>query len=116
MAPVFNITVGDGLVDLLRPACAAPDPTPPMLAILPSANKMLLKPTSGVGCDMHIAEFCTSFGLQPSILAKLEENAYDYVRNLHFITLDNLMEMGFKLREKAALQDAIERWSVPVIL
>ena len=87
-----------------------------MLAVPPSANKMLLKPTSGVGHDMPIAEFCTSFGLQPSILAKLEENAYDYAHNLHFITLDNLTEMGFKLGEKAALQDAVERWSVPVIL
>ena len=37
-------------------------------------------------------------------------------RNLRFITLDNLTEMGFKLGEKAALQDAIECWSVPVIL
>ena len=87
-----------------------------MLAVPPSANKMLLKPTSGVGRDMPIAEFCTSFRLQPSILAKLEENAYDYTHNLRFITLDNLTEMGFKLGEKAALQDAVECWSVPVIL
>ena len=116
MAPVFHITVGDGLVDLLCPAHAAPDPTPPMLAVPPSANKMLLKPTSSFGHDMPIAEFCTLFELQPSILAKLKENAYDYVCNLHLITLDNLTEMGFKPGEKAALQDAIERWSVPVIL
>ncbi|KIK01240.1 hypothetical protein K443DRAFT_7073 [Laccaria amethystina LaAM-08-1] len=84
-----------------------------MLAVPPSVNKMLLKPTSSVGHDMPIGEFCTSFGLQPSILAKLEDNAYDYARNLRFITLDNLTEMGFKLGEKAALQDAVERWSIP---
>jgi len=77
---------------------------------------MLLRTTSGIGPDMPIVEFCTSFGLQPSILAKLEENAYDYACNLHFITLDNLTEMGFKLGEKAALQDVVERWSVPLIL
>ena len=81
-----------------------------MLAVPPSANKMLLKPTSGVGCDMPIAEFCTLFGLQLSILVKLEENAHDYACNLCFIALDNLTEMGFKLGEKAALQDAVERW------
>jgi len=117
LAPVFNITVGDGLVDLLRPAHRAdPDPTPPTLAIPPPVNNMLLRTTSGIGPDMPIVEFCTSFSLQPSILVKLEENAYDYACNLRFITLDNLTEMGFKLGEKAALQDAIERWSVPLIL
>ena len=87
-----------------------------MLAVPPSANKMLLKPTSGVGRDMPIAKFCTLFGLQLSILAKLKENAYDYAHNLCFITFYNLTEMGFKLGEKAALQDAVERWSVLVIL
>jgi hypothetical protein len=74
---------------------------------------MLLGPARNLGPDMAIAQFCNSFGLQPTIQAKLEENAYDYARNLRFIALDDLKEMGFKLGEKAALQDAIERWSVP---
>jgi len=87
-----------------------------MLAVPPPVNNMLLRTTSGIGPDMPIVEFCTLFGLQPSILVKLEENAYDYACNLRFITLDNLTEMGFKLGEKAALQDAVEHWSVPLIL
>ena len=61
---------------------------------------------------MPIFEFCDSFGLQPSVLEKLEENAYDYAQNLCFITLNNLTEMGFKLGQRAALQDAVEHWSV----
>ena len=77
---------------------------------------MLLSSTHDVGLDMTISQFCETFGLQPSILGKLEENAYDFARNLRFITLDNLTDMGFKLGEKAALQDAVERWSVPHIV
>ncbi|KAF8968729.1 hypothetical protein BDZ97DRAFT_1755027 [Flammula alnicola] len=113
--PVFNISVGDGILDLFRPARAAvPDaPAPQMLAGPAHVNKMLLNPACDVGPDMPIAQFCDSFGLQRSVLEKLEENAYDFARNLRFITLDNLTEMSFKLGEKAALQDAVERWSVP---
>jgi hypothetical protein len=99
---------------LFRPArTAAPEvPAPQMLAGLSNVNKMLLNPTRNIGADMPIAEFCNSFGLQHTVLEKLVENAYDFARNLRFITLDNLTEMGFKLGEKAALQDAVERWSV----
>lgn len=123
-APVFNITVGDGLVDLFRPARApvldAPAvpaaPAPQTPAGPSSTNKMLLSPTCNIGRDMPISEFCNSFGLHPSVLEKLEENAYDFARNLRFITLDNLTEMGFKLGQRAALQDAVERWSVPRVV
>ena len=87
-----------------------------MLAGPPIANNMLLKPTSDIGPDMPISDFCTSFGLQASILEKLDSNAYDFARNLRFISLDNLTEMGFKLGERAALQDAVERWSIPRIV
>ncbi len=53
---------------------------------------------------------CNNYGLQLAVLQKLEENGYDYACN--FITLNNLTEMGFKLGEKAALQDAVERWAI----
>lgn len=119
-APVFNITVGDGLIDLFRPQAARAavlDAPAPQMPAGPSAiNKMLLNPTRNVGHDMPISEFCDFFGLQPSVLEKLEENAYDFARNLRFITLDNLTEMGFKLGQRAALQDAVERWSVPHVV
>jgi hypothetical protein len=92
---------------------AAPEvPAPQMLAGPLNMNKMLLNPTRDIGSDMPIANFCNSFGLQHTVLEKLAENAYDLARNLRFIKLDNLTEMGFKLGEKAALQDAVERWSI----
>ena len=73
---------------------------------------MLLNTALDIGTDMTIAQFCENYGLQPTIHKKLDENGYDHARNLRFITLDNLTEMGFKLGEKAALQDAVERWAV----
>jgi hypothetical protein len=118
-APVFNISVGDAVLDLLRPrpAQAIEHPMPPAaaLAIPSNQDKMLLGPARTLGLDMSIGQFCESFGLQASIRAKLEDNAYDCARNLRFITLNDLTEMGFKLGEKAALQDAVERWSVPQV-
>ncbi|KAF8815024.1 hypothetical protein BYT27DRAFT_7080856 [Phlegmacium glaucopus] len=113
-APVFNISVGNAVLDLLqpRPAIVA-HPEPPMLAIPSTQGKMLLDPARILGPDMPIGQFCDSFGLQPGIRAKLEANAYDYAQNLCFIALNDLTEMEFKLGEKAALQDAVERWSVP---
>jgi hypothetical protein len=110
-APVFNISVGEKVLDLFRPAATAATAVPDVP--IPPSNKMLLNPAYNVGPDMPISEFCNTFGLQASVLEKLEENAYDFARNLHFITLDNLTEMGFKFGQKAALQDAVERWSVP---
>ena len=115
-APIFNISVGDGVLDLFRPARVAapevPAAAPQIFTGHSNVNKMLLNPTRDIGADMPIAEFCISFGIQHTVLEKLVENAYDFARNLHFITLYNLTEMGFKLGEKAALQDAVERWSV----
>lgn len=117
-APIFNISVGDAVLDLLRPRPANaehPQAEPPALAVPSNQGKMLLGAARVLGPDMSINQFCESFGLQPSIRAKLEDNAYDYARNLRFITLNDLTEMGFKLGEKAALQDAVERWSVPQV-
>ena len=74
---------------------------------------MLLVQGRDVGPDMAISQFCETYGLQPMVRAKLEENEYDYARNLRFIALDDLTMMGFKFGEKAALMDAVERWSVP---
>jgi hypothetical protein len=117
-SPVFNISVGDAVLDLFRPRPAIVDhPEHPALAVPSNAGqgKMLLGPARALGLDMPIAQFCDFYGLQPSIREKLEENAYDFARNLRFIALNDLTEMGFKLGEKAALQDAIERWSVPPV-
>jgi hypothetical protein len=119
-APNINsIQFSDSTVDLIRsifrPAVLEPPvPTNTVVQAMPftETSSMLLNPIRNMGPDIPIAEFCESFGLQPSVLKKLEENAYDHARHLRYVTLDNLMEMGFKLGEKAALQDAVERWSV----
>jgi len=112
----------DGVVDIIHaliqhtvPDISAPAPrsqvTPASVSVQP-ASVMLLDPIFNVGPDMPITQFCTNYGLQPAIHQKLDENGYDYARNLGFITLENLAEMGFKLGEKAAIQDAVEQWAV----
>jgi hypothetical protein len=87
-----------------------------MPAVPLNQSKMLLDPACDLGPDMPISQFCESFGLQHTVLEKLEENAYDFARNLRFIALNDLTEMGFKLGKKAALQDAVECWSVSRII
>jgi len=111
----------EGTIDIIRalmvqrPAAAsdalAPVTEAPSTSMLPS-SATLVNRLFDIGADMSIAQFCNDYGLQPAVLKKLDENGYDYARNLRFITLENLTEMGFKLGEKAALQDAVERWAV----
>lgn len=84
------------------------------MPVLPATmSQMVLSPARNVGPDISIAEFCALYSLQPSVQKKLDENSYDHARLLRFVSLDNLGEMGFKLGERAALLDAVERWSVP---
>ena len=116
LAPVFNISADEAALDLLRPCPAIEHPEhpePPALQVAVPSNqgKMLLDPI--LGPDISIDQLCESFSLQPSIRARLEVNGYYYARNLCFVTLNDLTEMGFKLGENASLQDAVERWSVP---
>lgn len=110
-APVFNISVGDGVLDLFRPCLPVQDAPVPVLPA--TMSQMVLSPARNVGPDISIAEFCALYSLQPSVQKKLDENSYDHARLLRFVSLDNLGEMGFKLGERAALLDAVERWSVP---
>ncbi|KAF8185982.1 hypothetical protein BJ912DRAFT_852486, partial [Pholiota molesta] len=108
------VLFGDQFANLFRNGIGHAEPSAHQpLARSSQPSTMLLNPGRDIGPDMPIAQFCNSFGLQPAVLEKLEENAYDFARNLRFITLENLTEMGFKLGQKAALQDAVERWSVP---
>ena len=74
---------------------------------------MLLGPSRDVGPEMAIGDFCAAFGLSDDVLEKLKENAYDIARHLQYVSLENLTEMKFKLGERAALQDAVEHWSIP---
>ena len=116
-APIFNISFDDAVLDLFWPWPAIPEPLTPQLAAVPlNQNKMLLNPACDLSHDMPIVEFCEFFGLQHTVLQKLEENTYDFAHKLHFIALDSSTQMGFKLGEKAAFQDAVEHWSLPHIV
>ena len=114
-APVFNISVGDGVLDLFCPRAPVLDaPVPVPIPVTAShAVPMVLSPARDIGPDISITEFCTLYGLQPSVQKKLEDNAYGHARLLRFVSLDNLGEMEFKLGEHVALLDAVEHWSVP---
>ena len=91
-------------------------PTAPTSVLGPqptgSSNGMLLGPGFDLGPDMTIDAFCRTYGLHQSIFEKLDKNGYDHARNLRFVSLDNLAEIGFKLGQKALIQDAVERWAV----
>jgi hypothetical protein len=61
---------------------------------------------------MTLNNFCAKYDLSLTILQKLLENSYTNARMLHFVMIDELCKMGFRLGEIAALRDAIEMWSI----
>jgi hypothetical protein len=80
-APVFNISVGDGVLDLFCPRVSIQDAPPPALwPPLPVTTShevpIVLLPAHDIGPDISIKEFCTLYGLQPSVQKKLEDNEY----------------------------------------
>jgi hypothetical protein len=125
-APVFNLTIGADVVDLLRgnvraPA-AAPDPAvpaPPYQDILvpppppPPPNlpvpsydlkcPTLLQPNRLPGVDMTITEFCTQYGLVESMAKKFNAHGYERARVLRFLTVDDANGIGLRLGELAEL-------------
>jgi hypothetical protein len=110
-APIINLTLGDrflgtaGAEPAVRAAAAA------SAAPLPVSN-MLLDPSRTIGPEMKIPDFCAAYDLPPQVLKHLEDNSYGSVTHLCFVSLADLDDMGFKGGEKAALRDAVERWSV----
>jgi hypothetical protein len=121
-APVVQLTLGDGLLNVFQPLIAAV--SRPLdhatAAIAPPASntplvseKMLLPPNRAVGPDMTVPEFCDQYTLSPNILEHLNRNSYTHASHLRFVSLADLDGMGFNLGEKAALRDAVDRWSLP---
>ena len=71
----------------------------------------LLPANRAAGTDMPIADFCAAFDLVQMIEDKLVENGYLHSRFLHFVTIDELKQMNFRLGEIAAIRDGVDRWS-----
>ena len=129
-APVFNFTIGNDLVDLLRPAVRervqdppsyravdAPTLLPvPVPALVPASYNLqhptLLQHGRIAGPDMTIRDFCTLYDLTDVVHNKFTSNSYMHARMLRFLTVDETKEMNFLLGEIAALRDALDRWSV----
>lgn len=118
-APVFNLTIGNNIVDMFRPMCTQSPCPAAVPALAPAANlsydlqcPTLLPPSRLPGKDMSLTEFCAMFDLVETILEKLHENMYKTARVLRFITIAELKEMGFKFGEIAALRDAVDSWAV----
>lgn len=120
--PVFNLTIGDNVIcqffssslslQSQQPALPAPLSAHPM----PSYNlqyQMLIPPSRLPGNDMPLNQFCTTYKLSNIIHKQLLENGYQEACVLCFVTIHDLKEMKFHLGEIAALQDAVEKWSVP---
>jgi hypothetical protein len=107
-APVFNLTLRNEFADIFCPHA----PGVPTQHEQPSNS--LLHLTQPPGTDAPLADFCVKYDLCDNILKKLQDNSYTHVHMLHFVMIDELkQEMGFKLREIAALRDAVDQWSVP---
>ncbi|KAF5380154.1 hypothetical protein D9615_006147 [Tricholomella constricta] len=119
-APVFNLTIGDGVFDrFLGSRSALPPPTLPLTPLAPAAAvydlqcPTLLHPARLPGQDMSLTQFCAMFKLGDAVLEKFHENGYNEARVLRFVTIEDLKEMKFRLGEIAALRDAVETWSLP---
>ncbi|KAG1765075.1 hypothetical protein EV702DRAFT_1204726 [Suillus placidus] len=114
-APVFNFTIRNEVINFFRPQVPVIPAIP--LAVAPAPSNptctLLLHPSCMQGTDMPLNEFCAEYDLGNTIHVKFVQNAYKEAQFLHFITIPELKEMGFRMGEIAALCDAVERWSLP---
>ncbi|EIW85533.1 hypothetical protein CONPUDRAFT_150340 [Coniophora puteana RWD-64-598 SS2] len=76
-------------------------------------SDQLLPPDRLPGASMPLVAFCQQYELDGDILKKLEEHKFRQVEHLRFTTLPVLEKMGLHFGEVAALQHAVENWSVP---
>ncbi|TFK59146.1 hypothetical protein BDN72DRAFT_906116 [Pluteus cervinus] len=127
----LKITLGNDLLTVLEPLVSAvtghlaprsvPQPAP---AIAPApalsttaapstAATMLLGSDRVVGPDITMSDFCTTYNLAPPILEVFNKHSYTQARWLHFLSLGDLDTMGFDFGHKAALREAVQKWSVP---
>ncbi|KAH7907681.1 hypothetical protein BJ138DRAFT_1014114, partial [Hygrophoropsis aurantiaca] len=112
-APVFNFTIGNEVLNLLRPpqlqpaapAIANPNAPADILCLT------LLPPSRDAGPDMPLEKFCTEYDLDQSVYEKFKANSFKNARSLRFVTISELKEMAFQIGEITELRDAVERWS-----
>jgi hypothetical protein len=116
-APVFNFTLGNEIINILRPPASQPivAPVPPPANIAPNYEPpclLLLHHSRVAGQDMPLSGFCAKYGLGLHTLKKFEDNYYMDACVLQFATIDELKQMEFRLGEIADLQDVVELWLV----
>ena len=102
-APVFHL-IGGELVNMLRPAGPAAAP----MVLSPS----LLHASRRPGNDMSINDFCELYNLGGAVLGKFMENGFTRACMLHFVHIEELKEMGFKIGEIVGMKDMVETWSI----
>lgn len=76
------------------------------------ASDQLLPANRTIGVEMPLAQFCATYNLSANIRSILQDNAFENVTLLRFVSIPQLEKMGLRLGEIAALRDAIEKWSV----
>ncbi|KAJ8483394.1 hypothetical protein ONZ45_g14618 [Pleurotus djamor] len=95
-----------------------PPPPPPALAAptiaVDPATIPILPSTLKAGPTMPVAEFCEQHDVGEHLCALLFENGYRKTNTFPFITVPNLIKMGFKDGDIATFQVAVRAWGVPV--
>jgi len=96
-SPVFNFSISSEIFDLFRPSGVLPRPAPSAPAHNDLSSPFLLAPSRIPDEDMPLSQFCAQYQLSSNILKLLENNSYTYARTLHFVRIEELKEMGFRL-------------------
>ena len=118
--PIFNITLGNELANILHPAPALvlaplapapPLPTPLQPHVAPQYPS-LIPLTWEPRIDMLLSDFCTQYGLSTSVLNKFTTNSFICMCSLHFIQTGDLGTIGFLLGEVAEMKDTVEQWAI----
>ncbi|KAF8145955.1 hypothetical protein K438DRAFT_2095868 [Mycena galopus ATCC 62051] len=110
-----NFTIPDGLIDLFRPAAAAPAPAAPQpapIAGLHEPQLMLLPAGTTVGPQMPITMFCATTNLDDAIAEKFVTNGYRTTAVFRFIELKDHPLIHFLPGEIAELREAVTEWAV----
>lgn len=122
-SPVFNISLGEGVANILRSLMPSQQPQQPAANFSPYSTpaytenntKSLLHPSRLPGLDMPTSDFCKTYLLSSNIEKRLTDHGYTHARMLRFIQVDELKEMEYRMGEIACLKDAVEQWSSPVL-
>ncbi|KAF8833100.1 hypothetical protein BDN67DRAFT_917616, partial [Paxillus ammoniavirescens] len=104
-APVINLTLGNDILGFAAPWL------PQHTNRTDVASDVLLPNTCAPGDKIPIMEFCAHYNLSDGVLKKLQENSFQKVRSLRFVSISDLKDMRFNHGEIADLWDAVKQWS-----